>query len=42
MNIQLSHMPSREKKERRFGRTMVMDKTISLRQAEEMIASSSE
>ena len=42
MNIQLSHMPSREKKERQFGLTMVMDKGISLRQAEEMIASSSE
>ena len=42
MNIQLSHMPSREKKERQFGLTMVMDKGISLRQAEDMIASSSE
>ena len=35
-------MPSREKKERQFGLTMVMDKGISLRQAEEMISSSSE
>jgi len=37
MNLQLSHLPNREKKTREFGLTMVMDKGISLRQAEDMI-----
>jgi phosphosulfolactate synthase len=36
--IQLSHLPNRTQKPRQNGVTMVMDKGLSLRQAEDMIA----
>ncbi|MBA3663696.1 MAG: phosphosulfolactate synthase [Bacteroidetes bacterium] len=41
-NFSLSHLPDRPAKPRANGVTMVMDKGISLRQAEDMIASSSD
>jgi phosphosulfolactate synthase len=40
MNISLPHIPKRTKKPRKDGVTMVMDKGLSLRQAEDMIDSS--
>ena len=39
MNYKLSHIPARPKKPREEGLTMVMDKGMSLRQAEDMIDS---
>lgn len=40
MNYPLSHIPVRSKKPREEGLTMVMDKGLALRQAEDMIAAS--
>ena len=40
MNYKLSHIPERTAKGRDHGLTMVMDKGLSLRQAEDLIASS--
>jgi phosphosulfolactate synthase len=40
--IQLSHLPQRTQKPRQNGITMVMDKGLSLRQAEDMISSGGE
>ncbi|MBI4945082.1 MAG: phosphosulfolactate synthase [Bacteroidetes bacterium] len=40
MNISLTHLPKRTKRPRKDGVTMVMDKGLSLRQAEDMIDSS--
>ncbi|MFZ1687394.1 MAG: phosphosulfolactate synthase [Flavobacteriales bacterium] len=37
MNYSLSHIPAREKKPREEGLTMVMDKGLSLRQAEDLV-----
>ena len=42
MNVTLTHIPNRTKKLRKDGVTMVMDKGLSLRQAEEMVESSGE
>lgn len=42
MNISLTHIPKRTKKPRKDGVTMVMDKGLSLRQAEDFIESSSD
>jgi phosphosulfolactate synthase len=42
MNVTLSHLPKRTKRPRKDGVTMVMDKGLSLRQAEDMIDSSGE
>ena len=42
MNISLPHIPKRTKQPRKDGVTMVMDKGLSLRQAEDMIDSSGE
>jgi len=39
MNFQLNHLPERTKKSREYGLTMVMDKGLSLRQAEDLIES---
>ena len=39
MNISLPHIPKRTKRPRKDGVTMVMDKGLSLRQAEDMISS---
>ncbi len=40
MNYKLAHIPERENKPRNKGLTMVMDKGLSLREAEDLIASS--
>ncbi len=40
MNYTLSHIPSRSQKPREDGATMVMDKGLSMRQAEDMISAS--
>lgn len=40
MNYELAHIPAREEKPRNKGVTMVMDKGLSLRQTEDLIASS--
>lgn len=42
MNTLLSHLPQREQKPRSNGLTMVMDKGISLRQAEDLISAGSD
>lgn len=42
MNYELSHIPIRSQKPRKDGLTMVMDKGLSLREAENMLASSGE
>ncbi len=42
MNYSLSHIPARTRKPREDGLTMVMDKGLSMRQAEDMIDSSGE
>ena len=42
MNFTLSHLPERTKKNRAHGLTMVMDKGLSLRQAEDLIDSARE
>jgi len=42
MNFKLSHIPDRTKKSRESGLTMVMDKGLSLRQAEDLIDSAGE
>ena len=42
MNVTLPHIPKRTKRPRKDGVTMVMDKGLSLRQAEDMIDSSSD
>jgi phosphosulfolactate synthase len=42
MNFSLNHMPERTKKNRQSGLTMVMDKGLSLRQAQDLIDSSAE
>lgn len=42
MNYELSHIPTRSQKPRKDGLTMVMDKGLSLREAENMLASSGE
>ena len=42
MNINLPHMPNRTEKPRNSGFTMVMDKGLSLRQAEDFIESGGE
>ncbi len=42
MRSKLAHIPERENKPRNKGLTMVMDKGLSLRQAEDLIASSGE
>src|SRR3954468_2685985 len=42
MNVTLPHLPKRTKRPRKDGVTMVMDKGLSLRQAEEMVESSGE
>lgn len=42
MDSTLSHLPVREKKPRKSGLTMVMDKGLSLRQADDFISVSSE
>ena len=39
MNTHLSHVPDRTSKPRNSGLTMVMDKGLSLRQAEDLISS---
>ena len=41
-NFNLSHLPNRTFKPRKNGVTMVMDKGISLRQAEDMMSSSAD
>ena len=40
MNFELSHIPERTPKPRESGLTMVMDKGLSLRQAEDLVSSS--
>jgi phosphosulfolactate synthase len=40
MNYQLSYIPDRPNKPRQSGLTMVMDKGLSIRQAEDLIESS--
>lgn len=40
MNYKLAHIPSREDKPRERGLTMVMDKGLSVRQAEDLVATS--
>ena len=40
MNFSLDHVPSRSEKPREEGITMVMDKGLSLRQAEDLISGS--
>lgn len=42
MNFKLKNLPDRTKRTREFGLTMVMDKGLSLRQAEDLIDSSKE
>ncbi len=42
MNVSLTHLPKRPKKTRKNGVTMVMDKGLSLRQAEDLIVSAGE
>jgi phosphosulfolactate synthase len=42
MNFKLNHLPERTKKSRNAGLTMVMDKALTMRQAEELIESSGE
>ena len=42
MNVTLTHIPKRTKRPRKDGVTMVMDKGLSLRQAEDMIESSAD
>ena len=42
MNVTLSHIPKRTKQPRKDGVTMVMDKGLSLREAEDMIDASGE
>ncbi len=42
MNFSLNHMPERPKKSRNHGLTMVMDKALTIRQAEDLIESSGE
>ncbi len=42
MNFKLKHLPERTQKNRSHGLTMVMDKGLSLRQAEDLIDSASE
>ncbi|MFI5164542.1 MAG: phosphosulfolactate synthase [Bacteroidia bacterium] len=42
MNVTLTHIPDRTKRPRKDGVTMVMDKGLSLRQAEDMIDSAGE
>ncbi len=42
MNVELPHIPDRSKKPRENGLTMVMDKGLSIREAENMIESSGE
>ena len=42
MNFKLTHIPKRPEKPREKGLTMVMDKGLSLRQAEDLISSSKE
>lgn len=42
MNVNLTHIPKRTSRPRKDGITMVMDKGLSLRQAEDMIESSGE
>ena len=37
MNFRLDHVPARSEKPREEGLTMVMDKGLSLRQAEDLI-----
>ena len=37
MNYTLSHIPVRSKKPREEGLTMVMDKGLSMRQAEDLV-----
>ena len=36
-NFNLSHLPERTSKPRKFGVNMIMDKGMSLREAEDMI-----
>ena len=40
MNVELTHLPKRTSRPRKDGITMVMDKGLSLREAEDMISSS--
>lgn len=42
MNFKLNHFPERSKKSRNHGLTMVMDKALTIRQAEDLIDSSGE
>ncbi len=42
MNVKLPHIPSRTQRPRKDGITMVMDKGLSLRQAEDMVESSAD
>jgi phosphosulfolactate synthase len=42
MNFKLNHLPERTKKSRNAGLTMVMDKALTMRQAEDLIESSGE
>jgi len=42
MNLNLPHIPKRDAKPRESGITMVMDKGLSLREAEDLVSSSSE
>ncbi|MFO0358994.1 MAG: phosphosulfolactate synthase, partial [Flavobacteriales bacterium] len=42
MNFKLNHLPERTKKNREHGLTMVMDKALTIRQAEDLIESSGE
>lgn len=42
MNVSLDHLPQRTAKPRQYGLNMVMDKGLSLRQAEDLIASGGE
>jgi phosphosulfolactate synthase len=42
MNFNLNHLPERTKKNREHGLTMVMDKGLSLRQADDLIESAGE
>ncbi len=42
MNFKLNHLPDRTKKSREHGLTMVMDKGLSLRQADDLIESAGE
>ena len=37
MNVSLTHLPKRTKRPRKDGVTMVMDKGLSLRQAEDIV-----